>query len=329
MATNTTSDNKDIDFGQLSQKMKQYISKTGDRVFDAILFLKKYFIVVLILIIGGVAYGIYSETELKQYKHEIVVMPNFGSTDYLFNEVGNLSTNLKSPQSAKTALGYDPNNYLSFKVEPVIDLFKAINNPLADERDNDRSFQMFKILSENGSTEKILEEGPIAMNYEYYKIIVTTKEPGTKQQITDPILNHLNSDTYFSQMKEDYKRNLEIKIAANDSIIRQIDAVFEGIAKLSSKGNLSYYDQSELYDVIRLKKRIINEQGINRIALKNYDKIIEERSVMLNKDATGIIVRSLKVVYPILFVLVFAGIMNFIAFYKRQSAKRRIIETPE
>ena len=330
MATNTTTDNKDIDFGLLSLKMRHYVSRTGDRVFDVILFLKKYFIIVIILIIGGVAYGIYSQNEMERYKHEIIVRPNFGSVDYLYSEVGNLGTKLGSPEFAKTSGSTNPGNYLSFKVEPVVDLFNVINNPSGDEKDNDRSYQVFKILSENGEMEKILEEGPIARNYEYYKIVIATKKPGTKEQITDPILKHLNSDSYFGQMKEDYRRNLEIKINANDSIIRQIDAVFDDIAMLSSKStNLMYYDESELYDVMRLKKRLINEQGINRITLKNYDKIIKESSVVLNKADTGIIARSLKYIYPILLVLIFAGIVNFIGFYKRQAAKRKMAETIE
>ena len=328
MATNTTANNKDIDFDQLSQKMRQYISKTGDKAFDAILFLKKYFIVVIILIIGGVAYGIYSQKQMERYKHEIIVIPNFGSIDYLYSKVENLGKKTGSPEFARTSGSADPENYLNFEVEPVVDLFNVINNPLGDEHDNDRSYQVFKILSENGDMDKILEEGPIARNYQYYKIIIATKKPGTKQQITDPILNHLNSNAYFGQIKEDYKHNLEMKIAANDSILHQIDEVFDDVATLSSKPALMYYDESELYDVLRLKKRLINEQGLNRIMLKNYDKIIKERSVMLNKFDTGIIARSLKFVYPILFILVFAGIMNFISFYKRQSAKRRLTETP-
>ena len=315
MATNTTADNKDIDFGQLSLRVRRYISKTGDKVFDAIVFLKKYFIIVIILIIGGVAYGIYSQNEMERYKHEIIVKPNFGSIDYLYSEVENLGTKLGSPEFAKTSGGTDPENYLNFEVEPVIDLFKVINNPLGDEKDNDRSYQVFKILSENGDMEKILEEGPISRNYDYYKIIIFTKKPGTKQQITDPILKHLNSDTYFVQMQEDYKRNLEIKIAANDSIMRQIDAVFDDIATLSSKStNLMYYDESELYDVMRLKKRIINEQAINRIAQKDYDKIIKESSVVLNKTDIGIVARSLKYIYPILFVLFFCRNCKFYSF---------------
>ena len=63
--------------------------------------------------------------------------------------------------------------------------------------------------------------------------------------------------------------------------------------------------------------------------LKNYDKIIKETSVVLNKANTGVVARSLKYIYPILLVLLFAGIVNFIAFYKRQAAKRKMIENTE
>ena len=52
-------------------------------------------VVISILILLGFGTGIYLDTTLKNYTHEIIVSPNIGGTNYLYSKIDFLSSKLK------------------------------------------------------------------------------------------------------------------------------------------------------------------------------------------------------------------------------------------
>ena len=87
---------------------------------------------------------------------------------------------------------------------------------------------------------------------------------------------------------------------------------------------VTYNENTQLNDVIKTKDNLINEQGIRRISLAGFDKIVKDNSFILNVESTNTINGKLKLVLPILFLLIFILIHFFIAFYRKQSVKANL-----
>src|SRR5215471_8269754 len=93
-----TQDNKDtqeIDLMDVSKKIEEFFGNIQMRVFKGILFLKRNMITIGILFVIGAALGFYMDKTNKIYDSEIIVCPNFGSTDYLYSEIYLIESKIK------------------------------------------------------------------------------------------------------------------------------------------------------------------------------------------------------------------------------------------
>ena len=85
-----SSDNQEIDLGQVSKKIGQTYQNFLSWVFRGILFVKKNFVLLVVLFIVGAALGFYLDKE-PNYTNDIVVIPNFGSNEYLYDKINLIS----------------------------------------------------------------------------------------------------------------------------------------------------------------------------------------------------------------------------------------------
>ena len=117
---------------------------------------------------------------------------------------------------------------------------------------------------------------------------------------------------------------------SHDTIISQINGVLNGFSNMvngaQKSDKLVYYNENtQLNDVIKTKETLINEQGIHRIELVGLDKIIKDNSSTLNIENTNSVNGKLKLVLPVLFLLSFILIRLFLAYYKSQLEKSKMI----
>ena len=91
----TNSQDQEIDLGQLSKKIGGFFQKLTDSFFDFILFLKRNIILVAVLFIVGAALGYFLDKKTKVYDHEVVVLPNFNSVDYLYAKINLINSKRK------------------------------------------------------------------------------------------------------------------------------------------------------------------------------------------------------------------------------------------
>ena len=99
-------------------------------------FLYKNKIIICLLVVIGLVLGYYLDSKVKkEFKTEVVVVPNFESVDLLYTEVENFKTNLKTNSQKNTYL----KEILNLEIKPI----ENINNVL-QEREN---LEIFKVLS--------------------------------------------------------------------------------------------------------------------------------------------------------------------------------------
>ena len=94
MNTNSNQD-QEIDLTQVLKKIGGFFDSIAMAIFKGILFVKKYILIFIVLFIVGAGLGYYLDYSTKTYKHDIIVSPNFGSLDYLYNKVNLIKSRIQ------------------------------------------------------------------------------------------------------------------------------------------------------------------------------------------------------------------------------------------
>lgn len=305
---------EEIDLGYLLKKISNFFVGIIKMIFSILAFFRKYLIITLILIIGGVVIGYFLDRSEPVYKNELIVIPNFESSDFLYQEVEALNLKKQAGDSLffKSILGDRYEDFIQIKIEPIVDIYTFI----ADKKEN---LETLRILYDNKDPEEFLSNNIMNKYYKYQKIIITCKGESS-QKISENILGYFNSNEHFKAYRQVGLINTQIQIAQNEAMIEQIDSVMKNFSnKTDQKNTQSVYinNQSDLYQMINTKQALLN----NRLKLQK-DYIDEQQIVKLvngsyNLPNEGIFSVSNKIKIPLLFLILFAGVflaLRFIAY---------------
>ena len=312
-------EDQEIDLVQISKKISNFFERINTSIYRSIQFFVENKFIVLILLLVGFGVGLFLDRAQKSYEHEIIVQPNFGSTDYLYAKIDLINSKIKENDTLflKETIGIQqPKNLRVVEVKPIADVYNFIEN-------KPQNFELIKLMAEDGDIKKVLEDNMTSKNYTFQTILLVTKRKSSEEKLIKPLLNYLNtSDYYLKTQKEEYK-NVQLKMKENDSIIEQIDGILNnfsnGTKNAHKNDKLLYYNENtQLNDIIKTKNDLINEQAIHRMELISFDKVIKESSIILNKEFIRYGERSLKFIVPLLFVILFGCLNLFKSFYKKQ-----------
>jgi hypothetical protein len=318
------SEEQEIDLSMISKGIGNFFQNISTTAFKAIQFVLKNIIIITILFAIGVGLGIYLDKTRKTYDHEIIVQPNFGSTDYLYAKIDLLESKIKDNDTVfLKAIGIKNPDYLAkIEVKPIIDIYRFINN-------SEQNFELLKLMAEDSDVKKIVEERATSKNYQYHLISFKTKNKISAKESIEPLMAYLNNSEYFLRLQKEYLNNEELKMKANDVIIAQIDGflnTFSSNTNTNAKSDkLVYYNENtQLNDVIQTKDKLVKEQGNIRINLVGMDKIIKENSNTINLENSESINGKLKLILPFLLIFLYIFGYYFINFYKHQTAKSKL-----
>ena len=320
--TPQNNDNQEIDLSQISKKIGNFFENISTSIFRGFLFFKRNILWVGILFVVGIGIGIYLDKTTKVYDNQIIVAPNFGSTDYLYAKIDLIRSKINDNDTVflKEVVGIQESKKLkNISITPITDVYKFIDNKA-------QNFELIKLMAEDGDIKKIVNENLTSKNYPYHLISFTTDKQTSNEKTVQPLLNFLNNSDYFKIIQKEYLNNVKIKMVENDSIISQINGLlnaFSSTANGSQKSDkLVYYNEnSQLNEVIKTKDALVNEQGSHRIEMVNLDKIVKEMSVVTNIKNTKNINGKMKLILPFLFIFIFIVVGYFKSYYKNQMAK--------
>lgn len=318
-------DEQEIDLSEISQKIGGFFDGISTRIFNGILFVKRNAVIIVCLFLLGIGLGFYLDKTSKSYDNQIIVIPNFGSNDYLYSKINLINSKIEEQDTLflKNTVGIkQPKNFKKITIDPINDVYKFIEN-------KDQNFEFIKLLAEDGDMKKIMTDVVTSKNYPFHAISFSTSNYTSDDNVVKPLMNYLNKSQYFAEIQKEYLYNIKDKIKENDSIISQINGFlnsFSSKANGSQKSsNLVYYNENtQLNDVIKTKNELVYEQGTRRIELLNNSKIVKEISVTLNVKNLKSINGKLKIVLPFLFIFIFVFIVLIKSFYKKQLAKSKL-----
>jgi hypothetical protein len=276
-----------------------------------------------LLFVIGAALGFYLDKKVKSYDHQIIVSPNFGSTDYVYAKIDLLESKInEGDTSFLNKIGIkDAKKFGKIEIEPVLDVYKFISN-------KEENFELIKLLAEDGNIDKIVEDKLTSKNYPYHLISFSTSNKSFEENTVTPILNFLNDSKYFNEIQKEFLNNVQIKMKANDSTISQINGLmnqFKDRVNAGQSDKLIYFNENtQLNDVIQTKDNLVREQGSLKIDVISLDKIVKETSVILNRKNTKGTNGKMKLIIPFVFMFLFIAFKALLSFYKRQSIKNNL-----
>lgn len=311
-----------IDLSQISKKIGNVFQDFNIFLFRCIRFFVKNAVVILILVIIGFGLGMYLDKKNKVYKSEVIVTPNFESTDYLYSKINLLTAKVKEEDTIflKSIGVLEPAKIIKISIEPIVDVYNFINN-------SERNFELLKLMAEDGDLKSIVKETATSKNYAFHTITIVTKGKTDTKKGLQPIVNYLNTSDFYRRIQKVSIENIQQKIKINEGIIGQIDGILNEFSNAASgksqkSDKLVYYNENtQLNDVIKTKESLTREIGDLKVSLLLSDKIIKENSIVSNLENTASINGKMKFILPIILILFFIVIRIFMAFYKAQSLK--------
>lgn len=312
----TNSQDQEIDLGQIGAGIKKLLNSILNTIFDFIFFIKKKIVIIGGLLILGViaAFGLDS----KSYNHEISVIPNFGSNEYLYKKIEQIDTKLRE----KDEIFFNEIGLKNFeKIKKIeIEAFPAIYS-FINNKDQENNFELIKLMAEDGSFDKIMKDEITSKNYYHHKISIQTEGMFKKEEFITPILNYLNTNPYFETQKKIQQNNLQQKITLNDSLIKQIDNLIVLLSSNNSTGTISISEKNSIPELVEMKDKLIRETQILKINEEIFDKIIKEQSSIINiRDYKPLLLNN-KILFPITLILLYLLLYFLSKTYFKQVAR--------
>ncbi|MES2864775.1 MAG: hypothetical protein V4666_11695 [Bacteroidota bacterium] len=314
----TTSQEQEIDLSQIGKSISNAFQNLFNKCFDLLFFIQKKIIIVAVLFILGIGLGIYLDKE-PNYTSDIVVIPNFGSNEYLYDKVNLISLKLKEKDEAffKSIGISNIKDFNSIEIEPINGIYNFINSQSQKE-----NFEFIKLMAEDGDIEKIIQDNLTSKNYYLHGINIKTTIAYPRKDLIDPILKYLQQTEYFTKLQKVYQSNLVEKVAANKLLIIQIDQVISNLTQNKVGGGVTVTENTGLSELIQKKDQLIYENQTLAIHKLEYDKIIKDQNTSLNQMNTKGVNNKMKLILPFLFLLLYLLGYSFSQAYKKQ--KQRI-----
>ncbi len=269
----TNSQDQEIDLSQIGKGISNFFQNRINGFFDFLFFIQKKIKIISILFIVGIALAFLLDGK-KNYEHELSLIPNFGSNEYLYKKIDAFDTKIREKDSDFfKEIGINNfKNIKSVKIEALPAIYSFVN-----ARNQGNNFELIKLLSEDGSLEKILTDEMTSKNYYHHKVTIITKGKRNRKDLIEPFLKYLNDSQYFSEQQVINKQNLDEKLVLNDSLIKQIDRLILKLSSNSKSGSsVSITENSSIPALVDKKDNLISESQFLRTNKNIYDKIIKE-----------------------------------------------------
>ncbi len=331
MGTNTQNDqDQEIDLTQVFKKIGSFFDGIATSIFKVILFIKKNILIFIFLFLVGAVLGYFLDYNSKQYNSKVIVSPNFGSVDYLYNKINLINARIQQKDSSflkKIGL-IAPININKVSIKPIVDIYSFVNEnrgSTANNAQNTQNFELVKLLSEDGDINKVIKDSLTSRNYNHHEITIITDGFTTNKQLLDPLLTYLNNSEFYNKIKKANVSNINSKISFNEQVINQIDGLlnqFSSSANATKNDKLVYYNENtQLNDIISNKNQLNNYNLELKTQLLTSDKVIVDRSRILNIRNNVGTNGKLKFILPLILIAGFLLYTFLLSFYKNQEAK--------
>ncbi|MBG42485.1 MAG: hypothetical protein CL530_00785 [Aequorivita sp.] len=304
---------EEVDLGYLLKKSNDIFKSIARAILNIIDFFKRYFIIVIILIIVGFGIGLYKDyNNVESYNNELIVIPNFGSVDYLYDKVEALNSKIASKDSIylKQVLDTNFSKLNLIEIEPIVDLY----NFISESRQN---IDILKIISQNQDFSEYVENMATSKYYKYHRMQISIKGKKSTQKIIDDLFTYFNENKHFQEYQKIYKKTKDIEVQEHYVMVAQLDSLIKSNYTIKKEGSsVSVSNNADQYNLVEKKRQIIDNLQRLEIQQNDYTVPIKRVSVNYNLEPERLLNISNKVKYPLLLVFLFSFIFFILFIFK-------------
>lgn len=299
--------NDEIEMSVFINGIKRFFVGLLKLIFQALSFYKKYIIVVLILVIGGGIGGYYMDNNnLKNYRNEVIVIPNFESTEYLYDAVEMVNSKIKNKDAAFfTKIKIE--GYLSLReitIKPVTDVYDMVKQQKSN-------LDVFKIMTEKGDMPKVLADLTTGRHFKFHKISIFEKGSSYGNKNIKALLDFLNDNAYYNNYGKALRESLNKKIEKNNEMIAQIDSLLSSYSKskigASGESKISINQNTQINDLVLTKESLIMDIRKIQLELIDNQNVIQEVCTV-NDIIEERILSNKTMSLPFLLLMAFSGV---------------------
>ena len=287
-------------------------------VYKGMRFVAKNWIVLLILIVGGYFGGQFWQQSLTPVRQAtVIVQNNFDSSSYVYDAIELLNVKYKQGDKRflkKYEFDADDPELESIIIEPIVNIMDLLNKHETSDRNLD------SYLNQSDFEEDILLSEVYYPEYSYHRITIETKKPSL--QTIEKVLNYLNSNEVYSEIKEVAIAETKLRIERNDLSIANIDAIFDEYSgKNEGDPNPSQVffksqQNNNLHQLIDKKKELIEENAMLKKELIKYDEVVAKVNEP-NFYRTSSFTDKKKTLLPIFLVFLYIGFFVIRNVYRK------------
>jgi hypothetical protein len=317
----TQSSSDEIDLGVVFDKIKSFFKSILIGIVQIFQFFWNHKFVLLGLLVVGAIFGYYLESNTEKiYKNEIVLQPNFGSSDYLYSKVDVINAKIKTKDSIflSTVFGDEWRKSWKIEIEPIVDIFELTS------RDNKKYKETFELLLEESGKVSFIEEDPaITRAYKHHKILFYNEGPNLGGILSNNLMSYLNDSDYYKSVQEVSLENTQDRIDQNLLSLAQIDtlvksASVQNISKLDSEG-ISFNAAQNINELLARKRSLLIENRElfeNLTSYQAISKLVNLETDIVYKDE--ILMKNKLLITP-LFLILFYCLIFFVKLIIRKS----------
>ncbi len=319
LAKRNASDDE-VDLGFIFSSVKSVYNSLAKSIIGVFKFYFKHKFYLLGLIIIGALLGFFYENNTdKTYENELLVLPNFSSTNYVYNKVEAINYKIEAKDSVylKTIFGKDYKNLKEIRMEPVVDIYFFLSK-------NETYKELFELLYEEEAEIDFIENPINSRNFKYHRIFIKVKGEENHEKISKTFLNYINQNKHFNELKVLSRESLSLRIQKENEIINQIDTIVK-YSKHQNNGSLKEFDLSindnqGLNTLLQRKKSMIENLVYLNVELINQQtilKYVDSNYKVLKRDS---FIDSSKVkLFPILLIVLYSVFFLFRTLYLKYS----------
>ena len=278
-------------------KIFTYISNFFVSIFNAVIkffiFLKRYFVLIVAIVIISGAIGYYHDTVSELYNYEMIVEPNFKSTKTIYQQIESYErlSGSNENQFYKDLKSISINPRISFTNEIEI-YYEILDNNLGYNRDTilSRQFRISDFIKKLGATD-----------YPIHTISIRSKRKLSSEEIKSKILQPIENDPYYSSVKNSYLKSLDIKSKIYAHELKIIDSLLLSRTKgaisttstsLILNGDTKNNVEMDLLSAAMNRTRYLSEIEVEKvkksqvISLLSQPQLVDENKFLFAKNNT-------------------------------------------
>ncbi|MDO6516169.1 hypothetical protein [Zobellia uliginosa] len=270
---NSTTSSDEIDLGQLLKMIANGFNRVGIAFLRVFLYLKKNALILIGLIVLGVVISfVLSMLGNEKLKSETIVRPNFDSTDYVYDAIAEIQSNINSQDTAFfQKMGISVHDLKGFKID-----IQPISDATETKDEAEQELEYLKLLQnfkEESFVVDIVRSELTKKSIIAHRITFTYIDAEKGNVIAEKFLKYINDNSYFNKIIKTYRENAELRIKKNTLLISQIDNLIDNYTKTLLHDDTDIRPQGSVY--------MESESALNigtLLSLKNrFLKEIEEK----------------------------------------------------